>query len=652
MFDKKINPNNIFNDPLNMFLGHIDQHYQSAEQYYLKSKFDTIGFDRELVSKKNDEIANSRSFILEKKKEMKINKLITINVFIIIACVIIVGFFFLKKFKENRKIINEFKDIREEQHRFIEKCKTERNNVLFDWYSTITFTDILVFIFREFLSIDIVPFPNKEYAINSLSLPFFESFDKAGEKTICLDIDYGITGVFRNNPFIDFVFTEQYWQSVTTSKSESFPYIEVVKTENGWREEVRYETLTAYHYENTPFQRTNRRFVFWTNFVKDLKFYSNSSVSKKTLKKTPLENKDFVKNAKLSFENDNQDVEHSLNMFFTIKSQEDFNNYYSYIGYNCISYQKLDGRMVISSVDYYDDDYFNGFYSDLFNHSILNNINKLDQSKNDYFDGNNLSCDLKNGVRKYLNTVAKKLQIPLLVPGISREWYTGWGKDYFVAVNSDKNKLNALDYANLTPFTFSNMLLERKAYSFCNSEEDPMKSEWLSVHKETKINGCSITSLSLNSWWSEILYDPVRVCGIHVGYQTIDVPFETFYPLIEQKLLISKIRENKENLEIIFPHNICFNGWYEQELADKIYSLEIWTNKKDYIQSLGITNNPIVEIAETLKQLNSNKNLGAKVIINHYGIFFTVDNMANVVAADLETFVSIVNQLEKIIYKK
>lgn len=78
--------------------------------------------------------------------------------------------------------------------------------------------------FSTFQLSDIYEYVYSQYGIRTSELlPKTELFNIIKESS-AVDLEAGIVGYYRNNPFYDILTKHLYYEDVTTSQSQSFPY--------------------------------------------------------------------------------------------------------------------------------------------------------------------------------------------------------------------------------------------------------------------------------------------------------------------------------------------------------------------------------------------------------------------------------------------
>lgn len=500
---------------------------------------DKYKIDENALEKHQQEKQDLEQEIQNQRKAEKINQRRFANVVIIISSLLIIGLFFLSFYFANKKIIKNFRTFEAEKNQLINKTKVAINKLIARNFFPLKTAKLMTDVFNQF-GLKTIDKVNTQWLLKNFN-----------NKKI-IDILAAYLLLYKNTPIYDLVVRELNWKVVTTSASRSFSYTEY----DGQKYVTKSVHLTAYHHEDTPFIEKKYIVALLTNFLENKLTLSSSLKSRP---KTKLENSTFNKNFKFSWTGD----ETSLRQFFTIKTQEDFLRWAeidnlktrSFDFANKIFIVFKEQPLLISS--YHESILFSLGLTNLHQYSI-----------------NDIKLKIENLFKEYFQEWFKAAQLPLLVPGINREWYRH-NKTYMIA-NSGEKQENENDFSfdylinqNLDLFSFLNFNTARPHWLNLNSEPEYLDN--LQTFKAT---------LMLNSFRSEWLTDSVSVYDARVGSVYIDVKFEKFYPIIEPKLVYKfNLNLEKLNLKIMLAQTDKYQDidLYNEDLRP-LFEKQIWSS--------------------------------------------------------------------------
>lgn len=545
---KKISFNDVTLDPINHFYKYIENNLDDLirDCFYSNEKCqNAINNETKLMQN----IEKNLKDIKNKKKNLKINYLKIQNVFIIVSCFLIFGFFFLKTFNQNWKTIKTFKEYKSEKNNIINECWDQKIQNCKNYFLPISIDDLLTNIFNQ-MGIEY------QNSISSSFANFVYDENKILKIKNCFEFKY------KNSPIYDILYQKISFAPVVTSASVSYAYTTNDNTTS-------YEVLTAHHTEMTPFIRSYNSLYYLTNFDSKLNFSSNNK--RHYLK---FENKKFSHVYKIN-NNDNK-MNSSILNFFTIKAQEDYLKWWELKNKKVNSFYKNKNFIALNTNDI---NKFLIYASENFNFSCLIN------SQNDIETIINI---IINSVKSYIKKWLNQIILPLISPAINREWYTKNGHyltgNYFE--NDEKNENDEIDINYEI-----NKIQKFSVFTFItnNYKREP----WLEIIYKTKINEWTEFSLNLKSYDSVILYDYVSVTGSHVGTQVIPVQYESFFEIYEEKNAYFLSTKNSKY------NNYCF-------VLNKNFENGIWQNFEptDNVNDFSYKLNNLIEKANELIEEN------------------------------------------------
>lgn len=603
----KLDFNKITTNPIEMFYDHFINSFPEIVNDYFGNEFDNNNAKVNDINTLTEDIEDSKKSIIKRKKEIGYNKKMFIHYLIIFLFFLIIGVFLIPIFKSNYAIIKEFRGFKREQQNRIENFKNNRFSLINSAVSSITPNSLIKYVLSR-------------YGMRTSDLIPAKEIIKFLNKKEILDIKSGIYGLYKNSPFYDIIYRELNFREITTSMSKSFPYTayESYVDSNGnyrTRAVTRYETLTAYHNENTPFLDNENILIYGTNFEKELIFNVKKSNGKN--KDIILENKEFLKCYKIDVENIDEKnsliISQKLSQFFTLKAQEDYLNWYQKMNGNIYDFYKLPNLFVVEN---------NGFGFEGLNslYKFVWQIESLGFNEDDNLT--DITNKIGNYSYCYLNKFFQMLQLPLLSPTINREWYKFNSSSYYtsnmVALETEEMDLESkLDYSY-----FVNRFLSSQ-YLWFNSNLVPKKECWIDILEinKSKKNVYNM-KFNLNSYYSELLIDFVTVIGVHVGAKVIEVPYERFYHFCEVKFLSHLFFANKKTPNFIVNKENVFvdakNVYNNEIIAKQVVENGIWTSGPMWFEKFEKAND-LIKVFKDFNKINENNQF--TLVIDEYGVY-------------------------------
>lgn len=624
---KKINFTNIFVDPINNISNHIEKNIENIIEDFFNQEFEETRPNYNQINNCVDQIKENKDSIIDWKKNNKINFLKFINGFIFFLFFILIGFVFWIPYKKNKNKINEFNEFKKDRMQEIDNLIKTKNTIIFSSFSTITLRDIYYFVFEELGIRAITNIENKKIMniINDNEI---------------IDIYSSVCGIIQNSPFYDVIARKLYISNVPWSRSVSFPYIdyETVYNSNGTtstRMVTRYETLTATHREPTPFVDKKNLLIYKTNFLKELSISNNNREYDKNIL---LENNDFINTVKiLDYSNQSQ----KLSQFFTIKTQEDFVKWYSKENNKVFNFVKTNDNFVVKNTSF-----FLSSLEDI--NKTLDSLFRIDNNLEE-LNIDDMKNKIKSKVIEYFLKFSKMIQLPLLVPGISREWYRESGK-YLIAQNSDLEieKIDNIEKIDLLDVL--NKFLDPKYFWF-NSKNIPKKPIWITLDSVKIINGCKVGIAKMNSYYEQHLSTDIAVSGFHVGTKIISVPYTKYIKFDENKIIIHCLKYKNTKTQFIINNSInslIFSNHYnDNELFKKVKNLSLWTNDPSQFENSKNKEN-MLDFAKSFNELNDNYFLGATLRIDECGLYVSINNIDNVNNEILNKITKLINEFSNV----
>ncbi|WP_391517137.1 hypothetical protein [Mycoplasmoides gallisepticum] len=568
-----LNYANVTVDPINNFYQKIVDSVNPLVDDYIKS---LVNENHEPLKQQQVLITESKNIEKNMKNLYKTQKILgrkVANVFIIISFFLIFGLGLIPIFLKNKKIIKEFDSYRTIRQNELDQLWWASYSLSLQFASRLNFNEMLKFI------------------TNKLNLGFsnYCSQDTYQFISHCMDNFLNLHSAFnfkyKNTEITDCVATYKEWRMVTTSNAIQVPYIdfETYTTSNGQlatRRVTRYETLVGYHNEKTPFFDDKHFQILKTNFKPEFNFTTNlKTKSDKTKIKNFImfENKEFSK--KMRITNDKNEISAELLEFFTIKSQEDYLNWAKELNHE-FNITK-NGRYLIN--DYIDSaseldsltqppkkaskkDLENPLYDysslDL---NVAYHINKFSLKhlvSNKKQTVSELIEIFKQTTKYYLSDWAEQVTPFLLSPVINREWYSS-DHNYKIANSGtfDDHESTKVQpsYSYLLSKVYQNDLV------YFNQNKASTKS-WFEINQLDLENHFLKYEIAHKSYRAVKEIDYVVVVGVHVGAQTIPVPYTRYYPISEPKTVYFLAKNRAKNNNFIIS-NKKWDGFFD--LAQK-----------------------------------------------------------------------------------
>lgn len=620
---KKIDFKNIYDQPIEKFTDYIMNNLNQVVEDFFKKEFEETKPNYALMDACDQNIREAKQLLKDTYKEFKIGWRRFWNGLIFFLFFILIGFVFWPIYKKNKETIKDYEELERQKTKLIRDNINTKCQQIFSSFSTITLKDIYSYAF-ECYGIKAVNYFNRKQVIDEI----------ADDQII--DIYSGVTGIVKNSPFYDVIARKLYYSDITTSNTMSFPYTVTVHDRDGFHTETRWESLTAYHTESTPFVDERNLLIYKTNYLKELSVTNNNNSYDKNIL---LENKDFVNRVKI---NDLTNNPQKLSEFFTIKTQEDFVNWYNHENNRVFNFIKIDNRFAVKNLDYNID-------SLRMVNKTIDSLGLVKISENSTLDG--VKYEIKKIVYKYFDKFTKMLQLPLLVPGISREWYRKNG-NYLIASDSVLEIEEIDKIEKIRPIDSINKFLDPKFYTF--KKDTPAKPIWFSEGKEvTLINNCYVGLMVMKSFSGEKLIENVAVTGFHVGTKIIPVQYERFTPIQEEKLLITLNKRTITDTLFLFGPNIKGlipdNFYSNPDLLKYVKEYGIWTNNPgDFEKS--VNNSIIIQMAKEFREINKQYDLLATLRIDEYGLYIAVDNSHNLNGEIIGQLTKMLNKFSKLNY--
>lgn len=543
--------------------------------------------DENVLEKHQQEKRNLEQAIQNQKKTEKISRRKFFNVTIIIFSLLVIGLFFLNFYFANKKIIKNFKVYEAEKNQLINKKKNTINKLIARNFFPLKTAKLMEDVFKQF-GLKTINNINTQWLLKNLN-----------NKKI-IDILAAYLLLYKNTPIYDLIVRELNWRVVTTSASRSFSYTEY----DGQKYVTKSVHLTAYHYEDTPFIEKKYIIALLSNFLANKLILSSSTKNQQKIK---LENSAFNKNFKFSWTGN----EISLRQFFTIKTQENFLKWLEIDNLKNRNFSFANKIFVVSKKE--------PLLINSYHESVLLSLGLTDLHQ---YSINDIKLKIENLFKEYFQDWFKAAQLPLLVPGINREWYRH-DKAYMIA-NTGENQMNEKN------FSFDYIINQNlDLFSFLSF--NPAKPYWLNLNSEPEYLDNSQTfraALMLNSFRSEWLTDSVSVYDSRVGSVYIDVKFERFYPIIEPKLIYKfNLNLEKLNLKIMLAQTNKYQDidLYNEDLKP-LFEKKLWSSDPFLINN-SLQHQAIIKKLDVFFAQNLDFTKHASLIISdEFGSLIIVNN--------------------------
>ncbi|MDC4183391.1 hypothetical protein [Mycoplasma bradburyae] len=543
-------------DPINNFYGKITESIDPLVDQYLS----TIINEDHSPFKKQEVLIKECDRLLKEIKEYYTKNNIRGkkigNGFIIFSFFLIIGLFLLPIFLKNKKAIKAFEEFESSRLAETNDIWNVNHSLSLQFASRVNYNELIKYVARKL---------NMDFE-NDCDEDIY-TYLKKNHKEL-LDVSSAITLKYKNTPILDCIAKHKEWEYVTTSHQMSFPYTDVSVSINSdgsvsRRTITRYETLVAYHYENTPFIRATRHQILKTNFKPGFSFETNlldKKAAKKNKNRINFENEEFSK--LMNITNKNNKINTELLEFFTIKAQEDYVKWYQNPN-NWINFKKLD-RILVNVPKTITSSELKGFDTGLSNSLKkvtyteadldltyhLNDLNVQYLVKDKYQTITELIKIIKTVVSDYLSNWAKRVTPFMISPTISREWYSE-DKNYKISTSDTFEKSiipKKLNYEYILSKVFRNNLL------YIN-KSTPGTESWYKITKIDKEGEFFKYEILQNAYEKYEEIDYVPVVGAHVGCKIIPVPYVRYYPVYEPKFVYFLKKENKYNHNFTITNN-------------------------------------------------------------------------------------------------
>ena len=547
----------------------------------------------ETTEQKNQNIQSKVNEIKNNKKTNKIGARKFSNVLIGILFVILIGLFFIKFFKKNKKIIKEFNDFKNKKVTEINELGDQKASDLINIFGYHN----LNYIKNLFL---------QKYGITNVKNIVYDEIKLFENTRDFCGFNYVSKYDIRNSYIYDLVYSQIRYRNITTSASISV----YVSNSNG--DGGHYETYTGYHTEPTPFIDFTNAITIPTNYLPSLSFskigdgYSSSEIKKiKKLGKTLPENDDFNHSFKFTYNDEIKFIQ-----YFTLTTQNNF--------------LKIKEHFHISDFKKEKNNLYTYSFTDINNSEYDPKMNWLI----DYINNNRFLINVDSIVEKIranvwdsINNIFKMLTISYCNKNIFSESFeeigSGYVSDYkddnTYSTDSKGGFINLLSAINVSkPFTW-------------NKQYDLRKDNYYFADKHEKYNDYIFQDISMNSWHAVDEIDDVIVHG-HI----IEVPYVRFYPIHEKKRVIFTTNYHLSNQDSLIQtenSNLYLNYTNDQYYDNLIQKNNIYINEISFKDPREVQD-AIITIDNFYNQFPKLKNV-SKIIINDdlLGIFINDDKI-------------------------
>lgn len=594
----------ISSDPIKKFYDHLQTNLGNLFATFLANEAVENKTEPKKIEKVSGDIEKNKQLLKKSLDECNIGSSIFLFIIIIPTFFIIIGFVFLKPFNRYLANIKRYFSEKKKYKKIIQDLNEKIQHLNLVSLGTFNLMDFLNQYFKSkgIRKFDIIN-NDKIDDLFKKNIVFSPRKTLTENNGSVVDVK-GVECRIRNNPFYDVLIRKLEAREVITSNSQSFPYqsIETQTDSNGKtsvRTVTRYEYLTAFHRELTPFIESKNIGIYETKFAPGLNFYTNSKRKNDIIN---LENEAFSKAYKLNGATNRVE----LNSFFTIKAQEDYlswfllqnkyNPFYKIGNYIYIEIDNINKSFSIKN---------NAFINKIISNAKPANPNNLfleslvvpRKSISDFltFDKKvKKSTSIKNGLNdailNYINKFSSAAILPLLSPAISREAFRDNNDNYLISQSLDSTTYNneiEPNSQNNSKIKITSKLCDAAFFSFLNKRQK--KPMWIEIAKQHKMSeSMSLIKLNLNSFWSETKIDLVSVFGVHVGHKIIPVTYEEFHPMSEEKEIIYFAKPTNMTSKILISRIDQVQETYLTEESENKYLLDnnIWTNNpKDLLEN-------------------------------------------------------------------
>lgn len=605
----KINFDNISSDPINNVSTHIEKNIKEIIENFFNDEFEETRPNYKLINDYNNKIIECKNEIRKRKNDDLIIKREFNNLIIFFLFFFLIGFIFWNSYKKNETVINDFIEFYLDKNKEIQELTRMKNIAIFSSFSTVTLRDIYYYVFEK-LGIQI-----------AANIESKEIIKLINDDEI-LDVYCGVCGTFKNTPFYDVIIRKLRYEEVVWNSTKTFTcnIEEMNKNSNKTIDRNAIgntQNVTASFTVLTPFIEKKNLLLFKTNFLKELVLSSNNINYQDDFL---LENKDFIEAFKVINFSNNQE---KLSQFFTIKAQDDFVKWYKKENGKVFNFVKKNNLFVVKNHTFF--------------LSTLEEMNKTLDSLISVKDVENLNLEhiknvLKEKAINYFIKFAKMIQLPLMIPGISREWYRESGK-YLIGQSSDFEIQKIDNIKKIDLLDILNKFLDKKYFWF-NSKYIPKKPIWITLDSSKKINSCNVAFVKINSFYEINLEETVTTTlSEHMGEQTVDVPYVKYVKFDEDKIILNYFRYKKTKTQYIVTDKINLlifeNHYLNNDLFKKVKKLSFWTNNPSEFEN-SLNKDKILNMAKQFNDINNKYKLEAALKIDEYGLYITINNTINV----------------------
>lgn len=605
---------NISSSPIKNFYEHLQKNLDESLSKFLDEEAIDNKTEPKKISEIGNEIQNNKSLLAKSLKECNIGTSLFFVILIIPTFLILIGFLFLKPFRKYLTNIRKYLSEKKKYKQIINNLNDKINYLNTVALGTFNLMD---FLSEYFKSKGIKKF---DVISNDKILEIFKKINSShldlkniSSNNNVVDIK-GIECRIRNNPFYDVVVRKLEIHNVVTSNSKSFSY-QATQTDsdsNGnttVKVVTKYETLTAFHNELTPFIESQNIGIYETKFAPGLNFNTNSQKRSDIIN---LENEDFSKTYRLNKATNRVE----LNSFFTIKAQEDYMSWFL-LQNKYFPFYKIQNYIFIEMNN------LNKTFS-IKNNALVNKIASsiktkysISINKNDIFleslvvpkksvsdfiilEKNKINSklvkkEMKDSTLNYVHKFSSAAILPLLSPAISREAFRDNNDNYFISQSLElifENDEATSNNHNFSKIKTLSKLCDIVFFDFLKKKAK--KPMWLEIIEQQKIDDfICLIKFNLKSFYSENKIDLVSVYGIHVGHKIIPVNYEEFHAMSEEKEIIYLAKQTNIKSKILISRIDQVSNTFSTDEIDNKYLLDnnVWTNNpKDLLEDNGLIN--------------------------------------------------------------
>ncbi len=612
---KKVDFKSLFLNPIDGFYKHIMSNLNEIVDSFFDDEFKDTKPNYNLIQNCDLEISNIKEEIKQRKNKDKISSRYTVNSVIFFLFFFLIGFLMLPIYLVNNRIINDFSKYHFEKKKRISELVKLKCEQIYYSFTTITLRDIYSYVFEK-LGMKVLNNFNQKEILNLIN-----------DKDV-IDIYSGMTGIVNNTPFYDVIARKLVYKSNSLIPSE--------KVVSGHEINEKFK-LTNNNGETTinfyvPVIEEKNLLIFKTNFLSDLTIANNSA---KYESNNFFENKEFSEKVKVvDYTNNKEDTL----QFFTLRAQDNFVKWYNFQNQRVFDFVKIYDNFVVKNYTY---DFNN-----------LRNINKtIDSIVAIRYDSRININMIKNAIKKnvfdYFDRFAKMLQLPLLVPGIAREWYRNDG-NYLIATESDFAVENIDDITNLEPIDSIDKFMDEKYYNFTNGSIPKVKI-WFTQEKVTKTrHNCLVGRLMMHSFSVQ-----KKTTSDYIDGQTTEYSYNVFSKIQEKKYLITLYKRLKTRTIFIIGKTlsklISQNHYVNKDFFENVLKNNIWTN--DPLDFEHSPNSSILfDIANQFNELNNKYDLNACLRLDDSGLYVSIDNTQKINDSIIDEVIELIYRISQLNY--